>query len=302
MAAVLPSPIREGPIHFGYTMLRRLFRSSSKPFIDPPAAMSEVHDSAHGRTGDHSPITPEELVRNIEPTKKTMEEISNALKRKRMAGSKAGDSRASSAETTIEKRIAQEKDKIPPPPAACPPPPTGVPIKAAPRVKDFSSLKGTPQQQKKKGGEPDEEPPSVPTNKRKKYASNQIYQCPLCAAKFESAQQRYLHCGIDHLVLIPMIEGCPQSATNGSELLLIQLTMKRNNSKTGVPEYLWRGEQEQKSFWSILRNAEKQDQRQCQGYVWQRLHDENYVPTKKLARTFTFHKSRGVSLMAQITV
>eukprot|EP00971_Amphidinium_carterae_P269033 5337198-Amphidinium_carterae.1 len=54
-----------------------------------------------------------------------------------------------------------------------------------------------------------------------------------------------------------MIDGCPQSATIGSELLLIQLTMRRNNPKTGIPEYLWRGEQEQRSFGSILRNAKK---------------------------------------------
>eukprot|EP00971_Amphidinium_carterae_P350550 6491614-Amphidinium_carterae.1 len=66
------------------------------------------------------------------------------LIRKR-AGSKAGDSRASSAETTLKKRIAQEKDKIPPPPVdwkeedqACakayPPPPA--PTKAAPNGED----------------------------------------------------------------------------------------------------------------------------------------------------------------------
>eukprot|EP00971_Amphidinium_carterae_P277458 5506583-Amphidinium_carterae.1 len=41
-----------------------------------------------------------------------------------------------------------------------------------------------------------------------------IYACPLCPMKYESSQQRYLHCGLDHLVYIPMVEGAPQSATN----------------------------------------------------------------------------------------
>eukprot|EP00971_Amphidinium_carterae_P142641 2825735-Amphidinium_carterae.1 len=87
--------------------------------------------------------------------------------------------------------------------------------------------------------------------------------------KFESAEQRYIHCGIDHLVFIPMIDGCPQSATHGSELYLIQLTIRRNNPKTGAPEYHWRGDQEHNSFRSILRNTKKPDLKLCQGYVWQ---------------------------------
>eukprot|EP00971_Amphidinium_carterae_P169931 3366968-Amphidinium_carterae.1 len=77
-----------------------------------------------------------------------MEDITNALKRKRVAGSKAGGSRASSAETALEKRLATERDSIPPPPrqdhveeeeenTPCansgPTIPASVPTKAAPK-------------------------------------------------------------------------------------------------------------------------------------------------------------------------
>eukprot|EP00971_Amphidinium_carterae_P009442 186340-Amphidinium_carterae.1 len=61
-----------------------------------------------------------------------------------------------------------------------------------------------------------------------------------------------------------MIDGAPQSATNGSELILVQLSAKRHHPTTNVPEYIWRGEQEQKSLWSLLRNAHKQDEKSCQ--------------------------------------
>eukprot|EP00971_Amphidinium_carterae_P053178 1047565-Amphidinium_carterae.2 len=74
--------------------------------------MSEV------QTGEHSPVTPDELVVPlVEPTKRSLEDISKALKRKRTVGSAAGNSRASSAETTVDKRMAQEKVTIPPPPS-----------------------------------------------------------------------------------------------------------------------------------------------------------------------------------------
>eukprot|EP00971_Amphidinium_carterae_P119416 2365371-Amphidinium_carterae.1 len=66
---------------------------------------------------EHSPTTPEGLVPVVdEPTEFSMEDITNALKRKRVAGSQAGGSRASSAETALEKRLATERDSIPPPP------------------------------------------------------------------------------------------------------------------------------------------------------------------------------------------
>eukprot|EP00971_Amphidinium_carterae_P003556 70208-Amphidinium_carterae.1 len=59
--------------------------------------------------------------------------------------------------------------------------------------------------------QPEEEEPSGSNkNAKKSTATSRIYACPLCAMKFESPQQRYLHCGLDHLVYIPMIEGAPQ--------------------------------------------------------------------------------------------
>eukprot|EP00971_Amphidinium_carterae_P069721 1379663-Amphidinium_carterae.1 len=66
--------------------------------------------------------------------------------------------------------------------------------------------------------------------------------------KYESAQQRYIHCGLDHLVYIPMIDGAAQSATNGSELLLVQMVRKFNHHDTGVPTYDWCGPLEHKAF------------------------------------------------------
>eukprot|EP00971_Amphidinium_carterae_P183627 3644797-Amphidinium_carterae.2 len=112
----------------------------------------------------HSPTTPEGLVPPMEePTEVSMEEITNALKRKRISGSHAGGSRASSAETALEKRLATEKETIPPPPRhdqiqrnkptagakAGTTIPASVPTKAAPKVpatlKDMSALKQTPQ-------------------------------------------------------------------------------------------------------------------------------------------------------------
>eukprot|EP00971_Amphidinium_carterae_P343455 6483209-Amphidinium_carterae.1 len=77
-----------------------------------------------------------------------------------------------------------------------------------------------------------------------------------------------------------MIEGAPQSATHGAELILVQLVTQRHHPKRNVPEYLWRGKEEQKAFWSLRRNAEKQDKKACQGYIWQRLHEDDYIPTK----------------------
>eukprot|EP00971_Amphidinium_carterae_P270696 5371851-Amphidinium_carterae.1 len=76
-----------------------------------------------------------------------------------------------------------------------------------------------------------------------------------------------------------MIEGAPQSATNGNELTLVQLVRHFHHPSTNVPTYDWRGKEEHKAFWSILRNAAKQNKTLCQGYVWKRLHDDNHVPT-----------------------
>eukprot|EP00971_Amphidinium_carterae_P151732 3007431-Amphidinium_carterae.1 len=103
--------------------------------------------------------------------------------------------------------------------------------------------------------------------------------------KYESSQQRYLHCGLDHLVYIPMIEGAPQSATNGNELILVQMVKQFNHPTTNVPTYDWRGTEEHRAFWSILRNAAKQNKAQCQGYVWKRLHGSVEPIMKWLAAT-----------------
>eukprot|EP00971_Amphidinium_carterae_P103909 2057671-Amphidinium_carterae.1 len=66
---------------------------------------------------EHAPTTPEELIpATQDPVLFSMEDISKALKRKRVAGSNAGGSRASSAETALEKRLATERESIPPPP------------------------------------------------------------------------------------------------------------------------------------------------------------------------------------------
>eukprot|EP00971_Amphidinium_carterae_P015679 309385-Amphidinium_carterae.1 len=75
-----------------------------------------------------------------------------------------------------------------------------------------------------------------------------------------------------------MIDGAAQSATNGSELLLVQMVRKFNHHETGVPTFDWCGPLEHKAFWSVRRNAEKQNKEFCQGYVWKRLHDD-HVPT-----------------------
>eukprot|EP00971_Amphidinium_carterae_P234170 4646386-Amphidinium_carterae.1 len=66
--------------------------------------------------------------------------------------------------------------------------------------------------------------------------------------KYESAQQRYIHCGLDHFVYIPMIDGAAQSATNGSELLLVQMVKHYNHPEMGVPTYDWCGPLEHKAF------------------------------------------------------
>eukprot|EP00971_Amphidinium_carterae_P010117 199450-Amphidinium_carterae.1 len=76
-----------------------------------------------------------------------------------------------------------------------------------------------------------------------------------------------------------MVEGAPQSATNGNELILVQMVKKFNHPTTGVPTFEWNGHEEQKAFWSILRNAYKQNKALCQGYVWKRLHADDHVPT-----------------------
>eukprot|EP00971_Amphidinium_carterae_P002074 40987-Amphidinium_carterae.1 len=65
-----------------------------------------------------------------------------------------------------------------------------------------------------------------------------------------------------------MIDGAPQTATNGSELILVQLVAQRHHPTTNVPMYGWRGKEEHKAFWSLLRNAGKQNKALCQGYVW----------------------------------
>eukprot|EP00971_Amphidinium_carterae_P244442 4853684-Amphidinium_carterae.1 len=232
---------------------------------------------------EHAPTTPEELIpQTKEPELFSMEDITKALKRKRVADSKAGGSRASSAETALEQRLAKERETIPPPPRneqgdededstpcakAGQPNPVSVPTKAAPKVpatlKDLSALRQTKPKPaaKKQATQPDEElEPSGPHKKKKKVSdSARIYACPLCPMKYESAQQRYIHCGMDHLVYIPMIEGAAQSATNGNELHLVQMVRKFNHPDTGVPTYDWRGPLEHKAFWSVLRNADKQN-------------------------------------------
>eukprot|EP00971_Amphidinium_carterae_P161062 3193595-Amphidinium_carterae.1 len=77
-----------------------------------------------------------------------------------------------------------------------------------------------------------------------------------------------------------MIDGAPQTATHGSELILVQLVAQRHHPTTNVPMYEWRGEAEHKTFWSLLRNAGKQNKALCQGYVWKRLHEDDHIPTK----------------------
>eukprot|EP00971_Amphidinium_carterae_P189652 3764453-Amphidinium_carterae.3 len=258
----------------------------------------------------HSPTTPEGLVPPIkEPEEVSMEDITKALKRKRVEGSQAGGSRASSAETALEKRLANERDTIPPPPrtdhvdeAATPCAnagtsiPASVPTKAAPKVpatlKDLSALTNTqtkPKSAAKKQAklsqpvqpEEEEEPTESGKKVKKSNASSaRIYACPLCPTKYESPQQRYLHCGLDHLVYIPMIEGAAQRATSGHELILVQLVKHFHHPTTNVPTYDWIGKEERKAFWSIVRNANKQNKAVCQGYVWQRLHEDNHIPTK----------------------
>eukprot|EP00971_Amphidinium_carterae_P269824 5352914-Amphidinium_carterae.1 len=66
---------------------------------------------------EHAPTTPNELLPlNQDPVLFSMEDITKALKRKRAAGSNASGSRASSAETALEKRLTTERETIPPPP------------------------------------------------------------------------------------------------------------------------------------------------------------------------------------------
>eukprot|EP00971_Amphidinium_carterae_P267304 5302317-Amphidinium_carterae.1 len=151
--------------------------------------------------GEHAPTTPEELMpQKDDPTLFSMEDITRALKRKRVAGSTAGGSRASSAETALEKRLATERESIPPPPrndddedsTPCAntgqPNPVSVPMKAAPTVpanlKDLSALKQTKAKPapKKQAAQPEEEQePSGPHKKVKKVSDNaRIYACPLC--------------------------------------------------------------------------------------------------------------------------
>eukprot|EP00971_Amphidinium_carterae_P025777 508660-Amphidinium_carterae.1 len=153
---------------------------------------------------EHAPTTPEELIpANQDPVLFSMEDITKALKRKRVAGSNAGGSRASSAETALEKRLATERESIPPPPRNEPgeddedstpcantgkPNPVSVPTKAAPKVpsnlKDMSSLRQTKAKPaaKRQTAQPDEEKePSGPNKKVKKVSDNaRIYGCPLC--------------------------------------------------------------------------------------------------------------------------
>eukprot|EP00971_Amphidinium_carterae_P055278 1089569-Amphidinium_carterae.1 len=58
---------------------------------------------------EHAPTTPEELVKPADDQELfSMEDIAKALKRKRATGSKTGGSRASSAETALEQRLAKE--------------------------------------------------------------------------------------------------------------------------------------------------------------------------------------------------
>eukprot|EP00971_Amphidinium_carterae_P296747 5895055-Amphidinium_carterae.1 len=134
-----------------------------------------------------------------------------------------------------------------------------------------------------------------------------IYACDCktleasCPMKYESSQQRYIHCGLDHLVYIPMVEGAPQSATNGNELILVQMVKHFNHPTTGVPTYEWRGHEEQKAFWSVLRNAYKQNKTQCQGYVWKRLHADDHVPTLltpvPVEQQAEFHGERDIRVL-----
>eukprot|EP00971_Amphidinium_carterae_P155282 3079476-Amphidinium_carterae.1 len=65
----------------------------------------------------HAPTTPDKLFPpNQDPVLFSMEDITKALKRKRVAGSNAGGFRASSAKTALKKRLATERKTIPPPP------------------------------------------------------------------------------------------------------------------------------------------------------------------------------------------
>eukprot|EP00971_Amphidinium_carterae_P165181 3274420-Amphidinium_carterae.1 len=148
--------------------------------------------------------------------------------------------------------MANEKSKIPPPPKerrteesgneARPKdcPPPPTKVK---EYKDFSSLKEPRQASSSRKG-PESEPPS---GKTKKSGSAQIYACPLCPKRFESSQQRYIH---------------------------------SDGESSGIPDIRWRGEREHNTFKSVIRNARKQDQSVCEGYVWTELPGENYVPTK----------------------
>eukprot|EP00971_Amphidinium_carterae_P320440 6369416-Amphidinium_carterae.2 len=84
---------------------------------------------------------------------------------------------------------------------------------------------------------------------------SKIFACPLCAWKGRNPTSRYLHLGLQHSVIKPLLSGRPQQSTSGDKLFVIPIT--RTTSSGAVD---WAGHTEYQAYKTVLSNAAKLDE------------------------------------------
>eukprot|EP00971_Amphidinium_carterae_P126620 2508693-Amphidinium_carterae.2 len=80
------------------------------------------------------------------------------------------------------------------------------------------------------------------------------FECPFCSWTFKSPTARYLHLGVQHSAIQPLLQGKPQHATNGQKLFLIPVTTQSADGQIG-----WSGATEKAAYKTVLANLSKLD-------------------------------------------
>eukprot|EP00971_Amphidinium_carterae_P196529 3899983-Amphidinium_carterae.1 len=97
-------------------------------------------------------------------------------------------------------------------------------------------------------------PPPATINNPMEKDDSKIFKCAFCSWVGRTPTSRYIHMGLQHSVIKPLMGGRVQHATSGEKLFLIPVTKTDD-----LGNISWSGQTEFQAYRTVLTNASKLD-------------------------------------------
>eukprot|EP00971_Amphidinium_carterae_P102995 2038630-Amphidinium_carterae.1 len=97
-------------------------------------------------------------------------------------------------------------------------------------------------------------PPASLGAPTEKHDDSKIFRCTFCSWHGRTPTSRYIHMGLQHSVIKPLMGGRVQHSTSGDKLFLIPVT-----KTDGQGTITWAGQTEFQAYRTVLTNASKLD-------------------------------------------